>query len=85
MKDYKGSLINDATCPFFIIDSNFRSVQSQITCEGLYGQSNKIIFEKHTDKLKHGLTYCTKDYKECLLYKALMTKYEVDKDESRRN
>ena len=35
MKNYKSSLITDAICPFFVTDSNFRSVQSQITCEGL--------------------------------------------------
>ena len=84
MKNHKSSLITDAICPFFVTDSNFRSVQSQITCEGLHGQYNKIIFAKHTDKLRHGLKYCTKDYKECLVYKALMTKYE-EKDNDRKD
>lgn len=70
----------DAICPFYKNDINSGSNPS-ITCEGVYGTSNRIIFENKDEKTNHTEMFCTnfEGCKNCEIYKLVNSKYERSK------
>lgn len=77
MKDAPSiSLANTATCPFFKSENALKALEIHIRCEGLYGRANKIVFQKRTDKLQHAMNFCSGNHEACMLFQALMRKYD---------
>lgn len=70
----------DAICPFYKHDISSGSNPS-ITCEGVYGIGNRIIFEDAKHKHNHAETFCTSisGCKDCKIYKLVNSKYERSK------
>lgn len=69
-----------AVCPFFVCDENTapRIHYASITCEGIYGRRNSILFKKQEDKNAHAETFCSslEGCKRCELYKLIEKKYK---------
>lgn len=70
----------DAVCPFYKHDISYGGYPC-ITCEGVYGTSNRIIFENKDEKSIHAETFCTSisGCKDCKIYKLVNSKYERSK------
>jgi hypothetical protein len=69
----------DAVCPFYKHD--ITTGLPSITCEGVYGIGNKIIFENKDEKSNHTEKFCTdiNGCKNCEIYKLVNSKYERSK------
>lgn len=59
-----------AVCPFYEGEG-----KKTITCEGAIGVRCLNTFETVSDKIKHELAYCCRNYKNCALAKTLLDKY----------
>ncbi|MBR2870617.1 MAG: hypothetical protein IKB98_04495 [Clostridia bacterium] len=69
----EGSFLKaEARCPFYKRDKDMR----KIACEGLVPRSNIIVsFAYLKDFEKHFFSFCGKEYQNCLIFRALMEKY----------
>lgn len=60
-----------ATCPFYQRESGYRLI-----CEGITeNASNITVFPNKSDMNKHKAKFCRKCYGDCILCRALLTKY----------
>lgn len=60
-------------CPFYKYDDG----KKRITCEGLVDNSSlALIYRTKADYESQLMEYCCKDYKDCVIHRLLLRKYE---------
>ena len=68
----KGWESTGALCPFYKREEQFK-----IYCEGVERNSSiQLGFGTPQNKQKHSAKYCGKNWEECIIARALKTKYE---------
>lgn len=68
---------NEVRCPFYVSEDGYR-----VRCEGLAKKMHThMVFPTPQSKSAYKKRYCDTRYKDCLLCKALYSKYGGDDDE----